>query len=180
MKKLLFLIILVNSLFGLGGIASLSKDEKSVALKLKQILALDEANTYRLYKGYFQSYLNSKHWNVYWYDNTDPADNKISNTKNKTAFITILNDDRVINISIVKYPKIKRLFINTIESLPRKSSSVLKKFNKLKTNSKFLKERETNTYAYFKEKGYMSDINIIVRDPAGLIQFFDTAVFKLK
>jgi len=181
MKKLLFVVLFVSYMFGLDSYSTLPSDEKAVVNKLETILGINQSNAYRLFKVHFKVYLeDTENWTIHWIDNTDPANDALNESSKKTAFMTILTDDRIINMSIVKYPNIKVLFIYNIETLPRPSAKVLAKFEKLKNDSKFVKKKETKTYAYFKESGYMSYVNILVKDGAGAIQYVDAYTFKLK
>ncbi len=179
MKKLIVIGILVCNLFAIGGMDSLPDDEKSVATKLQKTLDLNKEDAFRLYKDYFQFYLNENHWQIHWFDNDSPANGKMAKSDQKTMFISLINDDRIINVSIVKFPKLNQLLIYTIETLPRKSSVVLKKFDNLENDDKFTKRRETSKFAYFSKKKYMSKVNIFVSSPVGAIQYVDFAVFNL-
>jgi len=179
MKKILLTFILVFNLFAIGGIDSLPEDEKAVAENLIAVLKINKNDAYKLYKDYFQFYLNENHWQIHWFDNETPASGKMDNAPTRTMFVSIINDNRMINISIVKFPKLHQLYIYTIETLPRKSSLVLKKFNQLEKDKKYKKERETSRFAYFAQKGYMSKVNIFVYPPVGAIQYVDAAVFDL-
>jgi len=57
---------------------------------------------------------------------------------------------------------------------------VIEKFEKLEKDKKFIKKRETSNFAYFKEDGYMSRVNIFVSPPVGAIQYADLSVYNLK
>lgn len=179
MRKIILIGLLVCNLFAIGGMDSLSEDEKNVATKLQTVLALKKVDAFKIYKDYFQSYLNSEHWQLHYFDNNDPANGKMNKSSQKTMFVSLINDNRIINLSIVKFPKLNQILIYTIETLPRKSSSVINKFNQLEKDEKFTKQRETSTFAYFSKKDYMEKVNIFVSSPVGAIQYTDLVVINL-
>jgi len=178
-KKIIFIGLLACNLFALGGIDSLPEDEQNVAKKIQKVLDLKQDDAFKLYKEYFQVYLNAKHWQIHFFDNSDPAKGKMGISNQKTMFLSLINDNRLVNISIVKFPRLNQLLIYSVETVPGKSSSVLGKFDRLKESDKFKKERETSKFAYFSEKGYMSKVNIFVSPPVGVVQYVDLYVFNL-
>ena len=180
MKKLLLVIALMCNLYAIGGIDSLPSDEKKVAMAIKDMLRVDNANAFSIYKDYLQSYLNESEWQMHWFDNESPAKGKVNDSDTRTMFISLINNNRIINITIVKFPKAKQVLVYTTETLPRKSSLVIEKFEKLEKDKKFIKKRETSNFAYFKEDGYMSRVNIFVSPPVGAIQYADLSVYNLK
>jgi len=180
MKKILIVTLMICKLFALGGMGSLVEEEKSVAKKLQSVLALDEKNAYKFYTTYFQSYLNKKEWQIHWFDNNSPSKGKMVDSPNKTMFVSLINTDRIINISIVKFAKQSQLIVYVLETLPRKSSTVMDKFDDLTKDKKFKKQRETDAFAYFSKEGYMEKINIFVNSPVGAIQYVDMAVFNIE
>ena len=179
-KKIMLTGLIVCNLFAIGGMDSLIDEEKNVAKKLQKVLDISQNNAFRLYTGYFQTYLNKKQWQIHWFDNNDPSKGKMSKLPNKTMFVSLINKNRIINFSIVKFPNISQLLIYTIETLPRKSALVIEKFNGLEKDNKFTKDRETVSFAYFSKKGYMEKVNIFVSSPVGAIQYTDLGVFDLK
>jgi hypothetical protein len=180
MKKLLLVIALMCNLYAIGGIDSLPSDEKKVATAIKDMLKIDSKNAFSIYKDYIQAYLNESEWQMHWFDNESPAKGKVNDSDIRTMFISLINNNRIINITIVKFPKVNQALVYTIETLPRKSSLVIDKFTNLEQDKKFIKKRETSNFAYFKEDGYMSRVNIFVSPPVGAIQYVDLSVYDLK
>jgi hypothetical protein len=180
MKKLLLIIALACNLYAIGGIDSLPSDEKKVAQAIKSMLKLDTKNAFSIYKDYIQSYLNESEWQMHWFDNESPAKGKVEKSDTRTMFISLINNNRIVNITIVKFPKVNQVLVYTIETLPRKSALVIEKFEKLEKDKKFIKKRETSNFAYFKEDGYMSRVNIFVSPPVGAVQYVDLSVYDLK
>jgi hypothetical protein len=179
-KKLLLIIALACNLYAIGGIDSLPGDEKKVAQAIKGMLKIDTTNAFSIYKDYIQSYLNESEWQMHWFDNESPAKGKVEKSDTRTMFISLINNNRIVNITIVKFPKVNQVLVYTIETLPRKSALVIEKFEKLEKDKKFIKKRETSNFAYFKEDGYMSRVNIFVSPPVGAVQYVDLSVYDLK
>jgi len=181
MKRLLFFILIFsNFLFALGGINSLPKDEKQVALAIKKSLKLTDAQAYKIYTSYIQAYLtNSKEWNIHYFDNTDPSKSKIDNSPIRSMFIGIATNSRLVNISFVKFPFKKQMLIYVVETLPRSQNLILKKYNNLNDNSKYKKTIDTTHFAIFTKTGYMSKINIFSGYSAGAIQYEDLYIEDL-
>jgi hypothetical protein len=179
MKKLLLALFLVLNVYALGGIDALPKNEKNIALAIKNTLGLNSNQAYKIFTDYVQVYLNSPNWHVHYQDNTDPANAKIKNTDHKAMFMNILNDSRIINISFIKYPKKHQMLIYVTETLPRSQSLVLEKYNDLEKDSKFKKSVDTTHFASFKKPGYMSHVNIYTNGTAGAIQYEDLYIEDL-
>jgi len=180
MKKIIFTSLVICNLFAIGGMDSLPKDEKGVAQSMQKTLKLSKADAFKIYKGTLQAYFNTKAWSLHFFDNNDSAKSKIGNSENKTMFVTLLKDDRVINISFIKFKKEKQLLVFTVETLPRKSSIALEKFNDLAKDNKFSKESESTTFAYFNKKNYTSKVNIFVSSPVGAIQYTDLFLYNIE
>jgi len=179
MKKVILTGLLVCNLFAIGGMNSLPEDEIKVAKKIQSTLKVGKKSAYDIYINYLQSYLNKEHWQIHFQDNTDLSRSKLKDAKNRTMFISLINTGRIINISIVTFPKQSQVLIYVLETLPRKSSTVLEKFNELDSDEKFTKKRETDNFAYFSQNGYTSRVYIFVSSPVGAIQYTDFYVFDL-
>lgn len=180
LKKFILIVLFVANLFAIGGMDSLPEDEKSVAQSIQKTLELSKDDTFKIYKDTLQMYFNSKEWSLYFFNNDDPAKNKISDSKNKTMFISLLKDDRLINLSFIKFKKEKQLLVYIVETLPRKSTTIIDKFHNLEKDSKFKKARETATFAYFNKIGYNSKVNIFVSSPVGVIQYVDLLLYNIE
>lgn len=133
-----------------------------------------------IFKEKIEVYLNSKNWNSYYFSNDDLSKSKITSSKNKIMFFTLLKDDRIINISFVKFPIEKQLAVNTIETLPRNQETALDRYNQLDKDENYTKNAETSNYAYFAQKGYTSRVNIFVSSPVGAVQYVDYVIYDLE
>jgi hypothetical protein len=181
MLRLLLICLMLSNLFALGGVSSLPDDEKAVVQRIDKALDIDENNGYEIYTGLIQGYLtHSKHWNVDVFDNDSPSTGKMKNSKNKTLFMDILNDDRLVNISMFKFPNINQIMIYIVESLPRSNSVALKAFNKFKNDSSYIKKIENSNFTYFSSKNKMERVNIHVSSDRGVIQYTSLYVFNLE
>jgi len=181
MRKFIILGLLVCNLFAIGGMDTLAEDEKKVAKMIQNKLELSKKDAFKLYTSYFQNYLNDKKWQIHYSHNASASQAKLKDVKNKTLFVSLINTERIINFSIVTFPRKSQALIYTVETLPRKSSVVVNKFNSLdEDKKKYTKERESNEFAYFSENGYLSKINIFVASPVGAVQYTDVYVFDFK
>ena len=179
-KILIVLAVLFTNIWAIGGINALPDNEKSVANSIKDMLKLDDKNAFNVYKDYIQTYLNESEWQMHWFDNESPAKGKMEKSATRTMFISLINNNRIINITMVRYQKINQILVYTVETLPRKSAVVLDKFNSLEKDKKFIKKRETSNFAYFREDGYMSRVNIFVAPPVGAVQYVDLSLYDIK
>jgi hypothetical protein len=170
----------MTNMWAIGGIDALPDDEKKVATSIQKMMVLDKSNAFNVYKDYIQTYLNESEWQMHWFDNESPAKGKMEKSDTRTMFISLINNNRIINITMVKYPKTAQILVYTVETLPRKSAIVIDKFNKLDSDKKFSKKRETSNFAYFKEDGYMSRVNIFVAPPVGAVQYVDLSLYEIK
>jgi len=180
MRKIIILGLLVCNLLALGGMDTLADDEKKVAKMIQSTLKISKNDAFRMYTDYIQVYLNKEQWQIHYAHNESLSSGKLQDSQNKTMFISLINTGRIINFSIVTFPKKSQVLIYTVETLPRKSAITLEKFNELEKNKDFTKERETDKFAYFSQNGYSSRVNIFVSSPVGAIQYTDLYVFELK
>ncbi|BBP44965.1 hypothetical protein THMIRHAS_03380 [Thiosulfatimonas sediminis] len=164
----------------LGGIDTLSdKNEKEMVVRMAEILEISKDQSYEIFKNFIQNYLDFEDWSAYWSKNDTLDNSKVVNSIDKFLFLTILNDNRVINLSLFKFSKEKQVTLQIVESLPRQKSSGLEKYEELKADKKFEMEDENSKFAYFTEKGMASKVNISIRDTSSLIQFVDLRSFNL-
>jgi len=179
MRKLVLLGLIVCNLFAIGGMSTLPDDEKKVAQKIQDTLNINQKDAFMIYSDYFQSYLNESDWQLHFGNNATLSSSKVQKAQSQTMFVSLINPSRIINFSIVTFPKQSQVLIYTIETLPRKSSTVIDKFNDLEKDKKFIKERETDAFAYFSKDGYTKKINIFVSSPVGAIQYTNLYVESL-
>lgn len=178
-RIILLKILFISNLLALGGMDSLPSDQKKFASAIKDALNLSDKDTLTIYRERVGIYFNTKNWSAYWYGNDDVKNNKISNSQNKTMFLTLLVDDRIVNISFVKFASQKQIVVYVLETLPRTQQVALDKFNELEKNVEFKKSTETPNFAYFSKDGYTSKVNIFVAPPVGNIQFSNYYLYDI-
>ncbi len=179
MKKLILFLLVVLNAYALGGISALPENEKKVVLALKKALNLTDSQAYKIYSDYIQIYLDSPNWHIHYQDNTDPANAKIKNSSHKAMFMSVLNDSRLVNVTFIKYPEKNQMLVYVVETLPRKQSLVIEKYDDLSKNSKFKKAIDTTHFASFQKDGFMSHVNIYTKGISGAIQYEDLYIEDL-
>jgi hypothetical protein len=179
-KKMIFMGLVISNLLALGGMDSLPSDEKNVAKSIQETLAISKNDAFNVYKEYLQFYLNTEQWSLHFFSNTTLTHSKVVKSKNKTMFLTLLKDNRVVNISLIKFSNENQILIYVNETLPRKSAIALERFNELEKEKDYTKDRETSNFAYFSKKGYAKKVNIFVSSPIGTIQYTDLYSYNLK
>ena len=89
----------------------------------------------------------------------------------------VLNRAFKINIADEDLKRLRRELKQYIEA---KSSLVLDKYNERKNDSKYSIENETENYAYFQEKGYMSYETYHVKSPVGMVVYESSYFLNVK
>jgi|GEM_PF-4596482 len=71
MRSLLFVISLFISFnaFSVGGYQTLSGDDKKVTDAIKGKLQINESDAYKIYDIFIKANLNTKNWQINYYDN---------------------------------------------------------------------------------------------------------------
>lgn len=182
MKKILIalLIFIPCNTFAIGGFKTLSGDDLKMATKLKEELQLSERDSFDVYKEYLEEQFNVKDWSSQTYNNDSVNGNKISNSKTRILYLNMITDTRLVNIAITKFPIEKQLYIEVIETLPRKSSIVIEKYNELKKDSKYILGADKEEFALFSSNEFTSRVAIFVNEPAGAIQYRTLYKYDIK
>lgn len=180
MSKLLIIGLLTTNIFAIGGLDSIPKDERDVMTDIQSSLLLSNKDTYKVYQDYLQAYFNSNDWSVSKLNGESPSSSRVKDNKTKILFLELMNDTRTVSLSFVKFQEQKQLFIHSIESLPRNSTAIEEKYEKLKNDSKFNKNTDNSKYSSFTEKGYMSRVNLHLVGNSGEIKYIDLRVMDLE
>lgn len=119
-------------------------------------------------------------WSAHWTTNDTGDKSKIKDSKTRICDLNIYNNDRIIDITFVYFQKEKQIFVMTKEYVDVKSSTVLNRYNKAKKDKAYELQNETDNYAYFNKKGYMSFNVYHVKDPVGTIVYEDAYFLDVK
>ncbi|MCK9336198.1 MAG: hypothetical protein M0P43_00045 [Arcobacteraceae bacterium] len=171
MKKLLLLMLLVHNIYALDSLSSIPDDQKKVLARVIEVLELPSNKNMKQVVFDKLGDFFTKNWSAHWTTNTTGVDTKIKNSNAQICDVTIYNDNRVVNCTFVHFKKEKQLFVTLKQYIEAESSSVLTLYNELKKDSKYSIENETENYAYFNEKGYMSYTTYHVKSPVGMVVY---------
>ncbi len=180
MKKLILIVLLMHNLFALDSVSSISKEQKKVVTRVVEVLGLPSTKqTKELVFNKLGSFF-TKNWSAHWTTNTTGANSKIKNSKTQICDVTIYNNNRVVNCTFVYFKKEKQLFITLKQYIEAESNLVLDLYKKRKNDSKYSLENETDNYAYFQEKGYMSYETYHIKSPVGMVVYESSYILNIK
>ena len=180
MKKLILLIAFVHSVFALDSVSSIPDEQKQVIARVIEVLELPSNK--KMKKVVFNKLGDffTKNWSAHWTTNSTGSKTKIKNSNAQICDVTIYNDNRVVNCTFVYFKKEKQLFVTLKQYVEAESSTVLKLYNERKEDSKYTIENETENYAYFNEKGYMSYTTYHVKSPVGMVVYESSSFLKVE
>jgi len=180
MKKLILLIAFVHSVFALDSVSSIPDEQKQVIARVIEVLELPSNK--KMKKVVFNKLGDffTKNWSAHWTTNSTGSKTKIKNSNAQICDVTIYNDNRVVNCTFVHFKKEKQLFVTLKQYVEAESSTVLKLYNERKEDSKYTIENETENYAYFNEKGYMSYTTYHVKSPVGMVVYESSSFLKVE
>jgi len=171
MKKLILVILLISNLFGLDSVSSISDQQKKVVNRIIKALNLPlNKETKKIIYNKI-NFAFKEGWSARWNTNSTASKSKIEKSKTQICDVTIYNNNRIVNCTFVHFSTEKQLFVAIKEYLETKSSIVLERYNKVKEDSKYSIENETDNYAYFQEKGLMSYETYHMKSPVGMIVY---------
>ena len=180
MKKLLLLMLLVHNIYALDSASSIPDEQKKVVARVIEVLQLpSNENMKKVVFNQLGTFFE-KNWSAHWTTNTTGAKTKIKNSNAQICDVTIYNNNRVVNCTFVHFKKEKQLFVTLKQYVEAESSTVLKLYNERKEDSKYSIENETDNYAYFHEKGYMSYTTYHVKSPVGMVVYESSYFLKVK
>ena len=172
--------MLVHSVFALDSISSIPEDQRKVIDRITEVLDLPANQNMRRIIYDKTSDFFTKNWSAHWNTNSTGADSKIKNSDVKICDVTIYNNNRAVNCTFVHFKKEKQLFVTVKQYVEAESSTILKRYNEVKSDSKYSLENETDNYAYFQQKGYMSYETYHVKSPVGMVIYEDTYFLDVK
>lgn len=171
LKYILILCLFALNLFSLDAISSIPKNEKEVLNSIVEKLKLpSDTKTKELVYDKISSYFTDG-WSAHWTTNSTAANSKIESSKTQICDVSIYNNNRVANCTFVYFQKEKQLFITVKQYVEGESSKVLELYNERKNDKEYTLENETNNYAYFNQKGYMTYETYHIESPAGMIVY---------
>lgn len=180
MRIIILFLGLLHSLYALSATSAIPEDQKQVVFRIMTGLDLPtNANTQELVYKKLNAFF-TKNWSAHWITNTSGADSRIKNSNTKICDVIIYNDNRAVNCTFVYFKKEKQLFITLKQYIEDSSSLILKRYNEIKKDSKYTLQNETDNYAYFQEKGYMSYETYHVKSPVGMVIYEDTFFLDIK
>lgn len=180
MKKIVLILVLVANMFALDALSGISKAEKKTVNRIVEVLQLPDTQAnkeivYNKLKNFFE-----KNWSAHWTTNDTGAKSKLQKSKTQICDVTLYNDNRVVNVTFVYFKKEKQLFITLKQYVEAESDPVLKLYNKRKKDPDYSLENETDHYAYFQEKGYMSYETYHITAPSAMVVYESSYIFDIK
>jgi len=180
MKKILFIMLLLHNLFALDDMSVLPKPQKELIEKIITNLNLpSNQNTKKMIFNKI-NFVFKDGWSAHWTTNDTPANSKIENSNTQIFDLNVYNNNRVINITFIYFKKEKQLFLSIKQYVETNSKQVLNLYKKRKKDDKYTLENETDNYAYFHEKGYMSYEVYHIKPSAGMVVYEDTLLLNIK
>lgn len=180
MKKLLILMILTINIFALNELSAISKDNKEMldtVLSKLHLEATSTKNKIEIYESF--SFALKRDWYAKWWHNDTAKYSKIENSDTQFLELTIVDENRVHSFTFIHFQKNKQITLLTREYISTDSSTLLEKFKKLKNDKDYKLVNETNNYAILKEKEYMDDVIINIKNDLGMISYIGMEVIDL-
>ena len=183
MKKIFVILLLLSSttLMALNALSSIPKGEKSFLNKVIKKLNMPQDMTIAKKKelyGKMKIFLKDN-WSTHWISNTSVANSKIKNSDTQIVDVMIYNDERVVNLTLIYFSKERQLFLSTKEIVEMKSKNALANYNKMSKNEKFELGAESDNYAYFNKKGYVSYTGYHIEEPIAVVVYESSNLMSL-
>lgn len=180
MKVIIVVMVFLHSLYALDAVSAMPDDQKKVVSRIVEVLDLpnnqnSKTIVFDKLEGFF-----TKNWSAHWTTNTTGADSKLKHSDTQICDVTIYNNNRAVNCTFVHFKKEKQLFITLKQYIETESSTALNMYNERKKDSKYSIENETENYAYFNEKGYMSYTTYHVKSPVGMVIYESSYFIDVK
>jgi len=179
MKKLILAIFLMQNLFALDLVSSIPKEQKRVLSQIVEKLKMPSNNVSRKMIYDYVGFSFEHDWSAHWTTNSTGKHSKISSDNVQICDVTVYNNERVVNATFVHFSNKKQLFITVKEYIETKSSHVLKRYKDKKSDSKYSIVSETDNYAYFQQKGYMTYETYHIKAPVGMIVYESSYVLDV-
>ncbi len=179
MKKIILSILLVCNLFALDSVSSIPEAQKKVVKRIMDVLDLPSNKKTKKFVFDKLSFAFDDGWSAHWTTNATAASSKIEHSITQICDVTIYNNNRVVNVTFVYFKKEKQLFVTSKQYVDAESKDVLKLYNQRKDDSEYSIENETDNYAYFQKKGYMSYEAYHISSPVGMIVYESSYILNI-
>ena len=180
MKIFLFLSFFIYNLVALDAISAIPNNQKQVVSRIIKTLQLPlNKETKKIIYDKI-SFAFDDGWSAHWTTNTTAAQSKIKNSKTQICDVSIYNNNRIVNATFVYFSQEKQLFVTLKQYIDAESTTVLEAYKKTKNDPMFKLKNETDNYAYFNEKGYMSYVTYHINAPAGMVIYESSYVIDIQ
>ena len=125
------------------------------------------------------SYYFETDWYAHWITNSSSATSKIKNNNTQICDISIVNDNRVANLTFIYFKKEKQLFISVKQYVEGKSKAIFQLYGKRKKDGKYTLLSENDHFACFIQKSYLAYKTYHVKAPVGMIVYEDSFLLNL-
>lgn len=176
---LLCTIVHVNA-SALGGYPTLEGDAKRIADVVISNLEISEEDSYELYENVLKTYFDTKDWHFDHFSNNTLTASKVTKSSDRTLLLNIVTEDRLVNISMTKFAVEKQVLIQAIETLPRSSQTVLKKYAELKKDKSYAVSIDKPEFSTFEKPKTAIRVKTMVNGSNGAIQYVDMFLRDLK
>ena len=183
MNKIIVLltgILLSLSANAISESGSLSSDQKTVLDAVITGLGVEHVSTekkdeiYNLFK-----HALTRDWYASWHSNNSLTANKSKDSKTQMFDLTVVDENRIYIISLIHFSSVKQIHVTQRELIDMSSSNVMTNYKKHKENEKFEIVSETDSYAFFKKKGFAQNVVSHMKTPNGLTAYIDYKVLDL-
>ncbi len=182
MKKIVYILMLslFSHLFALDEVSSIDESQKKVIDRVVEVLGLPNTTSSKEIVYDKLSTFFTEGWSAHWTTNDTGVDSKITKSTTQICDVTIYNNNRVVNTTFVYFAKEKQLFITLKQYIEAESSTVMDLYKKTKADTKYEVQNETDNYAYFQEKGYMSYNTYHIKAPVGMVIYESSYFINIK
>lgn len=172
MKKMLLALLFSTQLFAVGALSAIGESERDLLnslltqLKLDKLPSKDKEEFYDSF-----SFALDKDWYAKWNSNATPSSSKVADDDTQLVDLTIIDENRIYNITFVHFSDKKQLFVAVKQYVISNSKTVLKINNEFKSNDELEQKVDKDNYAYYSKKGYMNDKYIYVDGSEGMVVY---------
>ena len=181
MKIVLTLLLLIMNLQALDQLSTIEPSNQKVldsVLKKLDLADTSQENKENIYKKF--KFALDKDWYIKILSNSTPAKSKVENADTKFVDLTVIDEERVYSFTFIHFKKEKQVFVISKQLVPADSALLLKKFNEYKSKEGFEKNTETDKYAFFSEKDYMSYVAVHIPGKEGIFSYIDMGTVTIK
>ena len=182
MQKVVFTIFLglFFNLYALDAVSSMPDEQKKVIEQVVNVLELpNNANSKKMVHDRLSDFF-MEGWSAHWTTNSTGTGSKIKDSHTQICDVTIYNNNRVVNCTFVHFKNEKQLFVTLKQYIETESSTALEMYNNIKSDAKYEVQNETDNYAYFQEKGYMSYSTFHIKAPTAMAVYESSYFLDVK